>query len=458
MKLWSDAHQKLLETLQAQQLIPPLYARLSLERYAAHEDDLRRLVAWPRVLQRQPGWKLIEPALNHSDAWPETWELASQMGFEPLAHHHHALLFTHLTERLIKDREFDHASWTWTQCLKSWKSLANSNYLTELIEDITPQRAANDDRETTSHAHGEILTSLLTPMFDAHEQGLYQAIALDPTTNTITSKFDQRLAQFHIRAFESFLTLHDVGFTHPCYPNAHELWEALYDKTIAIKHTIRETLLQAFEQATSQVNISDDEAYILLAPFEWIASCCNIMRIDDEIATLVVTQAVEFGWKMRKLGREDDSDEFDRMLMVCAPFQQHLVQAIESGRLVGPNSKCSDFMVFQGEHADEHDTRKELFERALQICPGHRNASLMLSYEHLYLANQTMAALSRIPAPLKHLNAGERTKKLWNEAHKHIETAREIYPFNTKLESYEERLKAAAERLRVHPNNEDTPS
>lgn len=466
MKLWTSAHADLLESLQAQQIIPPLFSRLSLERYVAREDDLRRLVAWPRVLRQQPGWPLIEPALHEADAWPETWHMAREMGFEPLAHHHHALLFSHLTHRLLTDRAFEQALWTWEQTIWSWRMICETPYLIELIADVaSPPEVPEDDEqdvaeknldgEALSPAHAEILATLLHPMIDAHTQSLHDALGMEIETLSFSNaRFDRRRARFHQRAFN--LLLHMGSTEARPEEESHSpvldlLWGGLVAKTRLILDTLHRTILESFQKQAEQLNVNEDDSQALLAPFEWIDACAEVFGLDDEVATAVITQGVELGWKLRRTGREEEGDDFERLIQLTRPFQDHLSGALERGSLVGPNSKCSDMLVFYGEHSEHHPERKQLFERALAICPGHRNASLMLSYEHLYLASQAFNALSLIPAPLRHLPGGERPTMLWRKAKEHIDDARQIYPFNSKLDEYDERLEKEATRLRITP-------
>ncbi len=455
---WSPQHAALLESLRAQALIPRLYARLSLERYTASEDDLRRLMAWPSTLMQQTGWALIEPALDHVDAWPETWHLATEMGFEPVADHHHALLFGRLTLRLIKDQEYDQATWTWTECISSWRRLACSDYLTNLLQDIA-QPVEEDDPEDNSYTplHEEVVTHLLDHLIEHHEHNLNDAIRLLDADRSRRTDIDYRLAKFSWSALAATLLLMQEISEDDLerFPISTSMCTQAHRRVAQFKTTLRRQVMEVFEKDYAQIDLNDDDSIQLLSSFSWIARCAELIGRDTEMSTLVVTSAVELGWKLRRTGREEEGDDFERMLMMCTPFHKFLMRQLAQHTVVGPNSKCADFLVFQGESSNDHEHRKQRFERAIEICPGHRNASLMLSYEHLHLANQALHAISLIPAPLKHLPVGERPKMLWRTANKHVEEARTIYPFNERLEDYQERLDKAAQRMRITPTSTD---
>lgn len=455
MKHWSTAHAALLESLRAQSLIPRLYTRLSLERYAASEDELRRLMAWPAVLMQQPGWALIEPALDQVDAWPETWHLASQMGFSPLAAHHHALLFGRLTSRLVEDQEYEQATWTWSECIASWRTVALSTYLPELLDDISQSHDDDDEEQIAARhtMHSEVVAHLLDHLVDVHEQHMHTAIKLLDTERERRTDIDFRLARFSWSALKAAQLI--ARELDPTQVATHAQGVTMISHMAArielFSGSLRTQILETFEKDSAQIDVNDDTSAQLLTSFEWIGRCAEIMGHDTGTATKVVVAAVGLGWKLRRTGREEEGDDFDRMLMLCAPFHKFLTRQLEKRTFVGPNSKCSDFMVFQGESSNDHEYRKARFERALKVCPGHRNASLMLSYEHLHLANQSLHAISLIPAPLKHLPVGDRPKMLWRSAHKHLEDARAAYPFNERLEEYQTRLDEAAKRLRITP-------
>ena len=456
LKIWSPAHAALLEALRAQALIPRLYERLALERDGASEEELRRLMAWPAELMRQPGWALIEPSLDDPNAWPETWQLAREMGFTPLCEHHHALLFGRLTERLVEAEHYDQARWTWSEALKSWRALAKTPYLPELLDVVLPEpdmtTADEAQRDNPAPLHQELLTTLLDDLIARRVSGLRRAWRLDESDRERRSRLDHRLARFEWYALDeasAVLGADAAGSSQARARDASSMLRHAGALAYDARRALRAELREVFARDTAQIDVTQDSSEQLLSSFSFLAECSELIGHDLDTSTQVVLAAVELAWKLRHTGREEQGDDLSRLLLLAAPFHAELMRHIEREGYVGPNSKCSDFLVFQGEDSPDHATRRAAFERALTICPGHRNASLMLSYEHLHLAAQALNALGLIPAPLKHLPVGERPKMLWRSAKQHIDEAEAIYPFNERLERYRATLSEVAERLRI---------
>ncbi|MEM1349510.1 MAG: hypothetical protein AAGI01_13185, partial [Myxococcota bacterium] len=197
MNVFTSHHATLLAALRGERLVPRLYARLSLERYAAREEELKRLVDWPDELSRGPGWVLLEPALDQPQAWPQVWHEAVERGFSSRADHHHALLFTRLTERFVEDEEYEHAHWSWAEALGAWSRVLESPYAEELFLDLVAEDADEDARSELRAS----LEGLLVPMISRRARALGLALRIDDG-EARPSPFDRRVVRSNWAALE----------------------------------------------------------------------------------------------------------------------------------------------------------------------------------------------------------------------------------------------------------------
>jgi hypothetical protein len=197
------------------------------------------------------------------------------------------------------------------------------------------------------------------------------------------------------------------------------------------------------------VDLADAPSSEVLLPFEWIAEVFDIIGYTEYAVTTAVTKAVEICWRMRKMGREDRTDDLPKILQLITPFNKDLFRRLEAGTSFGHNSKCADFLVFQGEPLTDHDARLEIFERAVQISPGHRNASMLLSYEHLQVTRAALGRAKLMLATMRHIPGNTKHEQTLKEAYDALAMARHHYPPNERIPDYQEQLEAEAARLGV---------
>ena len=458
MKLWTRHHEALLGALRAEQLIPRLYRRLSLERYEADEDELRRLVDWPGVLLEEPAWAFLEPVLDQPDAWPAAWHQATERGFGPLADHHHALLFGRLTDRFLRDEEYEHALWSWTECISAWRRVLGSAYPGRLLEDLIEDAEALEPEALA--ARRAVVTELLDELVDARASELVESLGLAEGQDLGQARpeggIDRRAARLAWSALALVGELIPQGLEGPEDPFG--ALRRARSRARQARDQARARAVTRFQARCEQVEWAEAPAPQILAPFEWVTEAFELLGVTDHAATTVVTKTVETGWKLRHMGRDDEDDLLARLVATAAPFNDELCGRLEGGETFGHNSKCADFLVFQGEPLTDHGARRALFERALAICPGHRNASMLMSYEHLQQANELIGQLRMIPASSRHVPGNSRPRRLTEQAWAAVERARQAYPFNEDLESYQSRVRAQADRLGVElPDEQESP-
>jgi hypothetical protein len=427
LKLWTPHHRALLNALRAETLVPKLVSRLSLERCAATSDDTRLLRDWVAWLQRDPGWEIIEAHVDRPVSWPEVWRRAVEAGWSSRTDHHHALLFDRFCDELVASQDYEVARYAWGECIDAWIRVFESDY----VEKLTGKLAATGDQ--TRH-------NLLVPLAEARERDLREALGLDRTRPT--EHFDRRRTRFGWRAMELIdeaLAASDVE---------HEALGGLRGHAEDAFARIRSEILARFAAMVDDLDLADDDFETVSLPFEWIRHVFGILPIDARVAARVADATVNIGWKLRKLEIERSDALVAHLLELAGPFNDKLAEFIESGEAFGHNATCADFLVFQGEQRDSAGEREVYFERAREACPGHRNASMMLSYEKLREVSDLMLRIRLIPAALRIVpGAPERVEAALRDVSALLDDAHELYPGNESISEYRQEVVAEAERL-----------
>ena len=466
MKIWTQHHAALLDALRAERYIPPLYRRLSRERYEADDEEWRRLSDWPSLLRKEAGWKVIEPVLEQPDAWPAAWHQATEAGWSETADHHHALLFGRLCERFIEDEEYEHALWSWTESWRAWKAVLGSGYMRDLMRDIAPIDEGEGEGDSTdadaeeadeaakvAETHQKILLELLDHRIAARSHALRVCLSLDDEARSV-EVVDRRGLRFGWNALLLLgEQLREVGeATDP-----HGTLRRVRKQCASTREQIATEVIARFERMIEALDLADAPSNEVLLPFEWIAEVFDIIGYTDYAVTTAVKRAVEVCWRMRKMGREDKTDDLPKILQLMAPFNKDLYRRLETGTSFGHNSKCADFLVFQGEPLTDHDARFDIFSRAVNISPGHRNASMLLSYEYLQIARAALTRSKATLATMRHM-PGNKHEKTLKEVFDAIAMARHHYSVNERIPDYQEQLEQEAARLDVDLSQwEDKP-
>jgi len=447
LKIWTQHHAALLDALRAERYIPPLYRRLSRERYEADDEEWRRLSDWPSLLRKEAGWRIIEPVLEQPDAWPAAWHQATEAGWTTTAEHHHALLFGRLADRFIADEEYEHALWSWTESWRAWKAVLSTGYMRDLLSDVAPLDEDEDEeaKERTRETHRTILLELLDHRIQSRVHALRVCLSLDDEARSV-EVIDRRGLRFGWNALLLLgEQLRDVEEAED--PNG--TLRRIRRKSSSAREQIATEVIARFERMIEAVDLADAPSNEVLLPFEWIAEVFDIIGYTDYAVTTAVTKAVEICWRMRKMGREDRTDDLPKILQLITPFNKDLFRRLEAGTSFGHNSKCADFLVFQGEPLSDHDARFEIFSRAVQISPGHRNASMLLSYEYLQVTRAALGRAKLMLATMRHIPGNTKPEQTLKEAYDALAMARHHYSPNERIPDYQEQLEDEAARLGV---------
>jgi hypothetical protein len=438
MKQWTPQHQALLDALRSAHILPRLIRRLSQERYAADDDDLRRMSEWPATLMRDPGWAAIGPMLDSPRAWPQAWERAVALGFSPTSDHHHALYLCRLTDRALADEETELAQWAWAQGFAAWRRVLSTDYMINLIHDIVDPDPTQDIERRT------IITQLLDHLIDQRAAELADGLGLRRAlVDGAPSSVLRRHARFAMVALDAARVpsaADPTGALTRAAGRAGDHVEAL-QREAADRFA---AMLKELDPASAPV----DE---LLRPFLWVDEIAQVLGADDSLATPIIEATVELGWTLRKVKRAAEQDLLSRILDAIAPLQSALEARLLARQSLGHNSKCSDIFVFMGEQASG-DGRRAAFARALAVCPGHRNAAMLMSYEELAAADKLLT-LSKEGGLTR---GGTSSQQYVRQAHDKVSAAAKIYPHNKELGAYKTRLSEAAARVQI--TLEDIPT
>jgi hypothetical protein len=382
-------------------------------------------------MQGDLGWRQLQHVWDKPAAFPSAWDAATESGWSGRTDHHNALTFESLALRHLELEHTEQAEWCWGHCLSAWRRCAGSPYWRDLLDAL----ADSADPSVIAAANRQVLE----PPADTLDRTLREALAVDGGPSDAIDADRARDAMVLIRQ------LADRDPDSPDSPLQHgaATMRARLDQT-------RREILTGFERAIDALALTETSRPRLLQPFERLNERFRVLGIDDDAAISVVDATVSLIWKVRKLDRDDEDVLLSGMLDETRPFGDALVRSLEQGRSMGRQSLAADYLVFRGEQLESTDDREAVFERALDVCPGHRNASMMLSYVRLRRAHEIIAGLSLVPGPLGKLpRAGERLKASVRIAHSYVEDAARVFPGNEELPEYRSDVRELADRLGV---------
>jgi hypothetical protein len=442
LRAFGPQHAALLEALRGERVVPSLLRRVSLERCAASDQEVVRLTDWPTALRESPeAWAELEPALEDPEAWPDAWERARALGFTPRADHHHALLFARLTDTLIARQEHETARYTWRECLRSWCALLSTDYARELVGELVEPGRVDE-------VGAEVVSALLAPLPEARAGALSMTLRLDDEHIPPGEAPDRRLARLHWQALEA------VGEVAGDADGAWGALASLRRAAAEAKQRVVEGAVARFEGALEALDLTQVDSDTLRAPFEWLAELFALLGHHEASSITAVRSVVETGWKLRKVGRDEEGD-FERLLELMQPFNEDLCARHLAGTSFGHNSKCADYLTFQAEFTSDAPPKRALLEGALAVCPGHRNASMLMSYAHLNRANVLMNMTKLYPGVAGALPGGGRIESLVREAWAELEAATRTWPHNESVDGYRATVIKEAERFGVDLGGHD---
>ncbi|MGM0557422.1 MAG: hypothetical protein ACQEVA_13650 [Myxococcota bacterium] len=430
MSKWTNHHQALLDALRADRIGPPVYACVA---DGAARDNMSSdlLRDWVTSMRADPGWRALEHVYDNPNAFPDAWDRATELGWSGRTDHHNALFFEDFTLDHLHLGNIERARWSWRHCLEAWSRCAASDYYRDLLDTLSDEA----DASVIAQANRRVLE----PPAHALAEALRDALAVE---SGVREQVDAD------RADDIMSLVRQLADREPDAPNS-PLQHGAATMREQLDGIVRE-LLSAFERAVDALDMVDDDQSSLLAPFERLREQFDALRIDDESAISVVDTTVAIIWKLRKLDRPDEDDIFVEMLDATRPFAEQLVRALSEGRAMGRQSLAADYLVFRGEQLVKNESIQFDFERALELCPGHRNASKMLSYMRLSQALAIISELSLLPGPIGKLpRVGEHIEASIHEAHDYVEEAASIFPTNERLPEYRSDIRGLADRFDV---------
>ena len=443
MKLWSPEHAALLEALRADHVVPKLWRRLSFERYEASSHEIETLRDWPQSLMEDAAsWLEVEAALETPEAWPHAWNQATAQGWSTPNHHHHALLFWEFTTRFLRDKEYEHAAWSWEQTLRAWEGfLGDEGYIRALLRSVVGDSA--QEGEEGSDEFVSVVRELPLPLIRTMVKGLRESTGLDRPTG-IKAAVDRQGLRF------MWWALGKVGQWRGEGGDPFGALSGGVAQAEAGQKRVVKEVLDRWGESLEAMDLSAIEQKLASVPFEVLQTVAEVVGIDAMSAVHVVEKVVEVGWKLEKLGRGKPGGLLDDVIGNTRIFNDALERHIGSGVAFGHQSKCADFLVFEGDLCRDRTVRHALFARALEVCPGHRNAALLLCHERIKQVAGLLAHVESMGSVGLMLPRGrDRARELVGEMHQRLEQAWEVYPFDEDFGAYALKVETMASRLGV---------
>lgn len=403
-------------------LLPSLWGHLT-GRAAGPGDDPGQLAGLLGLARQDPGFAALGRALlevGGPHAFQAAWS-PIQARLPALGHHHLAVLWTREGWLCAKE-DPARALQRWQRAQRHfWRALGASGFVEQLAADCgATDRAAFLAREAPAW------------ILEPHAQTLQEAL--------VGSQGDMRELEAHWRALSEAPAL--AGEVE-----AHAVKATLEAEVARWRTALAEQALgQAQEQARG-VEPTSAPLEALEAPFRTLERAVRLFGPQEELSIWVLDKSVEWMWPLYKLKAEAT---LRALLALTKPFVFHVEALLRRGAgAFGRQSLCADYWLFVAD--DEPKDAQLWLQRALDVCPGHRNARLMLSYHWL---SQAHLALVKCEGPNTPLLAyvqisDDPAVEAWKEAKRHIDEAARLLPENPRLPDYHARLNAAALRLKL---------
>ncbi|MEZ4460125.1 MAG: hypothetical protein R3E66_10420 [bacterium] len=408
MKWWSPAHRALLNALTAEDIVPRLILRLSGGHVTATQDDVRRLRDWPHALKESSSWPEL---IQHLDApqFSDRFEAAIAATMPDRAAHHHALLLGDLARRLAEARQYDDAlrceSWSKT----SWQQIAASGYLDRLALAVEPSSSADDRKR--------LIETLLQPRFDAKVAELRERLS-EPS-----QQLDETALVYLRQWFDVW-----GGFDALARP-------------VSFVGVATRAIGAQLDAELQHVDLSSADSDVV-SPFRTARLRTKALGDPDAVFSEILTRMIPTLWSLRRAGR-DETKAFRELVDEGISMSDALITAIASGAALGQNARCADLFVFRAERERGAD-RRPFLRKALDVCPGHRNASMLLSY---VLLHEMQLELFNAKNAL--FTAGR--KKILAKAHQKLREAELAFALNEDIEKYRERFAEACFKAGIDP-------
>ena len=408
MKWWSPAHQALLNALTAEDIVPRLVLRLSGGHVAATEDDVRRLRDWPHALKESPSWPDLIQHLD-SPEFSNRFEAAIVAGMPDRAAHHHALLLGDLARRLADARRYDDALRCERWSRTSWQQIATSGYLNALALAVEPN-SSREDRE-------RLIEGLLQP------------------------RVDQKATELHQRLSEPSQQLDEAALVH--LRQWFDVWGDfdVLARPMSFSSVATRAIGAQLDAELQHVDLSSPDSDVV-SPFRTARLRTKALGDPETVFPEILARMIPTLWSLRRAGR-DETKDFKQLVDEGMSMSDALVSAIASGSALGQNARCADLFVFRAERQRGAD-RRPFLQKALDVCPGHRNASMLLSY---VLLHEMQVELFNV----KNALFASGRKKVLAKAHQKLRDAEAAFALNEDIEKHRERFAEACFKAGIDP-------
>lgn len=191
-------------------------------------------------------------------------------------------------------------------------------------------------------------------------------------------------------------------------------------------------ILTAIAETTTRGEPSAQEGAALLQRF---VAAWNWSGQDESVEIAAVDEATPLGWGHCRQSRWGD---LGILLSPIWPLVESLTQRIEGDPTkVAYAARCAQMLVFKADVARTETETTAIAERALRICPSHRNTRLTLAHS---LCEQALRLLPGARAP---------TRQTVVTAEEMIKRAESLYPGTTRLPEAQKRLAEAKKLLGI---------
>ncbi len=395
----------------------------------SQDDDPALLGNLLALLRQDPGFEALGRALLEPEAGARAGQFALvwpavHQRLDSVAHHHLALLYTRWGWNALGQQERPQRVWAWWQkALEAYgASLGNEHFLTQLCHDAQLPDKAPD-----------LLSNVLDWLIEPHAQALVTALE-----DALSLKPALVAAHWSVlkHAAES---LEKGGLTDVLALKQVELGCAMWQRRVIDKAL---AMVDEMARPVESIGAKREE---LIRPFEMLRLVTEITGPNEDISVWALEKCVEWSWPLYKSKEEIRLKD---MLDASRPFAKHVESLLGRGTgAFGRNNASADYILFSADFVPFEEQAAH-FRRALEICPGHRNSRLMLSYHKLNLARRAMDEADRREPPGAIISIDRKAALAEvGRAEVLLDEAEALFPPNTRLSDHRERLAKLKGRL-----------
>ena len=432
--LQAEKKRRLQALLNAELYLPPLVDRLSSGHITIDTPTACRWAGWIDSLVDDEAWSIIEPALHTPEAWPDVWARARRAGFSPTTEHHQAIFFTRHFERALEASRLELARRAWSEALASWSALARTTHIQDVV--LAP---------VSDTLTGDKMTRAVSALLD----------------NPLAMLGDEAVRAMHLLVWEAPPMRRPLRFVLDALNAAREAFddpEEFKDSPLAagvldalglIEERLHRTITDELDRRLKELDRATVTSEELLAAFDGALVRSEHLHHPKEVDRVLLRRGLGLIWDLREIGREEELEVLLPLVERLTPCAIRLRDLDEESRF-GLEGAIADLFVFVGEEALSIDDRQEAYETAIEICPGHRNASRLLSYLLLERANRELLKTAALPSASVRVGPiRRRIHGLVKRAQASIERAAELYPDNELLGQYYRDLGEETRRFEV---------